>query len=173
MCPRREQARGGDGSGELEHDRRRAGWSVGQTAWRLGITVRECREIEAGTRSPSFETWDGICKLFGWPQTFARQRASSNAACPTTHAPPIARSPRRNREVDHGAGYRHAAWKNAKRNYVRLAAWLVVFASLFALGYSVRVMDATSEETAASGLSGVLVSLITLTVGSLLVRSRP
>jgi hypothetical protein len=29
------------------------------------------REREAGARSPSFETWDRICKLFGWPQTFA------------------------------------------------------------------------------------------------------
>jgi hypothetical protein len=35
-----------------------------------GITVREYREIEADARSPSFETWDRICKLFGWPQTF-------------------------------------------------------------------------------------------------------
>ncbi len=55
----------------LEDDRRQAGWSVVQEAWRLGITVREYRELEAGARSPSFETWDRICKLFGWPQTFA------------------------------------------------------------------------------------------------------
>ena len=26
-----------------------------------------------GARSPSFETWGRICKLFGWPQTFALQ----------------------------------------------------------------------------------------------------
>ena len=44
--------------------------SVGKAAWRLGITVRESREIEASERSPSFETWDRICRLFGWPQTF-------------------------------------------------------------------------------------------------------
>jgi hypothetical protein len=25
--------------------------------------------LQAGARSPSFETWDRICKLFGWPQT--------------------------------------------------------------------------------------------------------
>jgi hypothetical protein len=54
----------------LAEDRQRAGWSVGQTAWRLGITVREYRELEAGERWPSFETWDRICKLHGWPQTF-------------------------------------------------------------------------------------------------------
>ena len=32
----------------LEDDRRRAGWSMGQAAWRLGVSVREYREIEAG-----------------------------------------------------------------------------------------------------------------------------
>jgi predicted transcriptional regulator len=55
----------------LEQDRRRAGWSVGQAAWLLGVSVREYRELEAGDRSPSFEQWDRICKLYGWPQTFA------------------------------------------------------------------------------------------------------
>ena len=54
----------------LEKGRNRAGWSVGHTAWRLGITIREYREIEAGERSPSWDTWDRICKLYGWPQTF-------------------------------------------------------------------------------------------------------
>jgi hypothetical protein len=37
---------------------------------RLGVTVREYRELEAGERWPTFETWDRICKLYGWPQTF-------------------------------------------------------------------------------------------------------
>jgi predicted transcriptional regulator len=55
----------------IEEDRRRGGWSIGQVAWRLGISVREYRELEAGKRSPSFETWDWIGELFGWPQTFA------------------------------------------------------------------------------------------------------
>jgi hypothetical protein len=32
----------------LEHDRKQAGWSVGQAAWRLGVSVREYRELEAG-----------------------------------------------------------------------------------------------------------------------------
>ena len=54
----------------LEDDRKRAGWSVGQAAWALGVNVREYREIEAGARLPSFEMWDRICKTFGWPQTF-------------------------------------------------------------------------------------------------------
>jgi predicted transcriptional regulator len=54
----------------LEEDRRRAGWSMGQVAWRLGVSVHEYRELEAGERWPSFETWDRICKMYGWPQTF-------------------------------------------------------------------------------------------------------
>lgn len=34
----------------LDDDRRQAGWSIGQAAWRLGIAVREYRELEAGER---------------------------------------------------------------------------------------------------------------------------
>jgi hypothetical protein len=54
----------------LEQDRMQAGWSVGQAACRLGVSVKEYWELEAGARAPTFETWDRICKLFGWPQTF-------------------------------------------------------------------------------------------------------
>ena len=54
----------------LREDRERAGLSLGQVAWRLGLSRTEYRELEAGERSPSFETWDRICKLYGWPQTF-------------------------------------------------------------------------------------------------------
>jgi transcriptional regulator with XRE-family HTH domain len=59
-------------SAMLEHDRKRAGWSVGQAAWRLGITERAYRELEAGTRWPSRQTFDRICELYGWPQTFVK-----------------------------------------------------------------------------------------------------
>jgi len=45
----------------------------------------------------------------------------------------------------------------------------MIFASVFALGFSVRVMGAAEEATAARGLTGVLVSLIVLAVGSFLV----
>jgi DNA-binding XRE family transcriptional regulator len=55
----------------LEDDRKRAGWSVGQAAWRLGVSPRAYRELEAGARFPNWETFDRICKLFGWPVTFA------------------------------------------------------------------------------------------------------
>jgi predicted transcriptional regulator len=54
----------------LEADRRRNGFSLGQVAWRLGITKAECRALEAGDAFPDFDTWDRICKLYGWPQTF-------------------------------------------------------------------------------------------------------
>jgi hypothetical protein len=54
----------------LERDRRREGLRVCRAAWVLGLSVAEYRQLEAGTRSPTFETWDRICKLYGWPQTF-------------------------------------------------------------------------------------------------------
>jgi hypothetical protein len=63
----------------LEDDRPRAGWSVGQVAWRLGVTVREYRELEAVDRWPSFETWDRICNLYGWPRTFVPSQSSSRS----------------------------------------------------------------------------------------------
>jgi transcriptional regulator with XRE-family HTH domain len=33
----------------LAEDRKREGWSMGQVAWRLGVSVREYRELETGT----------------------------------------------------------------------------------------------------------------------------
>jgi len=54
----------------LADDRRRAGWSEAEAARHLRVTVRTYQELEAGGRSPNFETWDRICKTFGWPQTF-------------------------------------------------------------------------------------------------------
>ena len=56
----------------LERDRRRLGLSVGQASWRLGVKVWECRELEAGTRWPSFDAYDRAAKLYGWPQSFAK-----------------------------------------------------------------------------------------------------
>ncbi len=47
----------------LEQDRKRRGFTVGQVAWRLGISAGEYRELEAGTGLPSFQIWDAICKL--------------------------------------------------------------------------------------------------------------
>ena len=33
-------------------------------------TLRAGRPPEAGTCSQTFETWERICALYGWPQTF-------------------------------------------------------------------------------------------------------
>jgi predicted transcriptional regulator len=60
----------------LRQDRERWGLSVGQAAWRFGVKPAEYRELEAGTRSPSFEVYDRVCKLFGWPQAFVGRSSS-------------------------------------------------------------------------------------------------
>ena len=36
----------------LEQDQKQAGWSVGQAAWRLGVSIREYRELEAWRTLP-------------------------------------------------------------------------------------------------------------------------
>jgi hypothetical protein len=54
----------------LEEDRRRGGVTVGQVAWRLGVKPKEYQELEGGRSFSDFDTWDRICKLYGWPQTF-------------------------------------------------------------------------------------------------------
>jgi transcriptional regulator with XRE-family HTH domain len=58
----------------LAEDRKRAGWSVEQAARQLGVSQAIYRELEAGTRSPAWETFDRICKTLGWPQTFSSLR---------------------------------------------------------------------------------------------------
>jgi hypothetical protein len=55
----------------IEADRRRNGFTVGRVAWRLGISPNEYRALEVGDAFPDFDTWDQICKLYGWSQTFA------------------------------------------------------------------------------------------------------
>jgi DNA-binding XRE family transcriptional regulator len=54
----------------LEQARIRAGWSVGQAAWRLGVSVREYRGLDAGERWPNWETFHRVCELYGWTQSF-------------------------------------------------------------------------------------------------------
>ena len=58
---------------------------------------------------------------------------------------------------------------------MRSVGWLLVLLGVFALGFSVRVVSAgTSEDTAASGLIGIVVSLIALGIGAAVVaRARP
>jgi len=38
-----------------------------QAARHLRVSAREYLELEAGECSPTFETYDRICKPFGWP----------------------------------------------------------------------------------------------------------
>ena len=42
----------------MRRDRKREGLRECRAAWLLGVSVREYRELEAGTRSPTFETSD-------------------------------------------------------------------------------------------------------------------
>jgi predicted transcriptional regulator len=51
-------------------DRKREGLRVCRAAWLIGVSVREYREIEAGDRMPSLDTYQRISELYGWPQTF-------------------------------------------------------------------------------------------------------
>jgi hypothetical protein len=39
------------------------------------LTPQEYRELEAGTSLPTFDTWDRICKLYGWSQSFVGKNA--------------------------------------------------------------------------------------------------
>jgi hypothetical protein len=56
----------------------RWGLSISQAAWRLGLKPAEYRRIEEEAAYSSFETYDRICNLFGWPQTFVTQRSGTD-----------------------------------------------------------------------------------------------
>jgi transcriptional regulator with XRE-family HTH domain len=64
----------------LRRDRKREGLRLARAAWLIGVSVRELREIEAGERYPSFDTYDRIEKLFGWPQAFLNRAGSATRA---------------------------------------------------------------------------------------------
>jgi hypothetical protein len=55
----------------LERDRKRYGFAVGQAACRLGLTVPQYRALLEGRHQMFADTWQRICDLYGWPQTFA------------------------------------------------------------------------------------------------------
>jgi hypothetical protein len=89
------------GPRRLVHEARRAGaaifasrvtpqrrwFSVGQVAWRLGVRPQESDELEAGERFPGFETWDRICKLCEWPQTFVGLSGSGDLGTVVARTP--------------------------------------------------------------------------------------
>jgi transcriptional regulator with XRE-family HTH domain len=63
----------------LRTDRERSGLTVEQAARRLSVLTVAYRELEAGERWPSWETYDRIAAAFGWPQTFAATRSGSRS----------------------------------------------------------------------------------------------
>ena len=52
----------------LERDRIRFGFTVGQAAYRLGLTPAQ---YLVDPRWMTFETWQRACDLYGYPQTIA------------------------------------------------------------------------------------------------------
>jgi len=50
----------------LRRDRER--WGFASAKLRLGVSVREYRQLEAGERWPDSVTWDRICTLYGGPR---------------------------------------------------------------------------------------------------------
>jgi len=54
----------------MERDRKREGLRVCRAAWLVGVSVRDYREIVAGDRMPSLETYRRITELYGWPQAW-------------------------------------------------------------------------------------------------------
>ena len=54
----------------LEHDRKQAGWSVGQAAWRLGVSIRTQATLRRETYPPFVAAFPGMLehdrKRAGW-----------------------------------------------------------------------------------------------------------
>jgi DNA-binding XRE family transcriptional regulator len=73
--------------GMMKRARKREGLRVCRAAWLVGISVREYREIEAGDRQPSLGTYERICKLYEWPQTFVSAVNHGNLYRPSAIAP--------------------------------------------------------------------------------------
>ena len=44
--------------------------SVEQAARRFRVTLADYRLLQAGARYPDFNTYDAICRRFGWRQAF-------------------------------------------------------------------------------------------------------
>ena len=52
----------------LRRDREGSGLTVNQTAEVLEITPARYRQLEDGSVLPDWDTYDRICRLFGWPR---------------------------------------------------------------------------------------------------------
>ena len=64
----------------LRRDRERNGLRIARASWLVGVSVREYREIEAGTKPPDWDTYERVCELFGWPRSFATQAKVTTAS---------------------------------------------------------------------------------------------
>ena len=51
----------------LERDRKRFGFTVGQAAYRQGVTPVQYQALLEDPAPMTFETWERICGLYGWP----------------------------------------------------------------------------------------------------------
>lgn len=47
-----------------------AGLGSARASWLVGVTVRQWREIEAGTKGLDGDTYERVCDLFGWARSF-------------------------------------------------------------------------------------------------------
>jgi hypothetical protein len=63
---------------ERDRGREREGLRVCSAAWLVGVSVQEYRELEAGDRTPSLDTYRRISELHGWPQTFVGRQAGQH-----------------------------------------------------------------------------------------------
>ena len=57
----------------LERDRVRFGFTVGQAAYRLGLTPAQYRALLEDPQRMTWDTWDRVADLYGWPQTFEKR----------------------------------------------------------------------------------------------------
>jgi ribosome-binding protein aMBF1 (putative translation factor) len=64
----------------MRRDRELAGLSIEDASWRVGLTPRRLRDMEAGEVWPDFETYERICELFGWPQSYVRATGRGRGA---------------------------------------------------------------------------------------------
>jgi hypothetical protein len=54
----------------LVDDRERLGFSIGQVAWRLGISAAKLRRIAACEPIVEYDVWDKFATFYGWPRSF-------------------------------------------------------------------------------------------------------
>jgi hypothetical protein len=64
----------------IEDDPKRRSLRISRAAWLIGVSVQEHREIVAGDRMLSLETYRRVSDLHGWPETFLDSRGHERYA---------------------------------------------------------------------------------------------